>query len=66
MKFEIIMEDGGIYKQVIILSSRGIARNKRDVLCALKYEGFITIYSSSLKNQKLIAKDIYEIVEKTK
>ncbi|WP_368263428.1 hypothetical protein [Clostridium disporicum] len=63
MRFYILMEDGGVYSNAIVLSSRGIARNKKDVICALKYEGAITICNNRFVNKKLLSKDVYEIEE---
>lgn len=63
MRFYIIMEDGGVYQNALILSSKGMARSKRDVHCALKYEGCVTICCKYAINKKLMAKDIYAIEE---
>lgn len=63
MRFNILMEDGGVYQNAIILSSKGMARSKRDVHCALKHEGCITICCKYAVNKKLMAKDVYEIEE---
>jgi len=60
------MEDGGVYSNAIVLSSRGMARDKKDVYCALKYEGAITICNSRFINKKLDAKYVYEIEEMQK
>lgn len=63
MRFYILMEDGGVYQNAIILSSKGMARSKRDVHCALKYEGCITICCKYAVNKRLRAKDVYEVEE---
>lgn len=63
MRFYILMEDGGVYQNAMILSSKGMARSKRDVHCALKYEGCITICCKFAVNKKLMAKDVYEVEE---
>ena len=57
------MEDGGVYQNALILSTKGMARSKRDVHCALKYEGCITICCKYAVNKRLLAKDIYAVEE---
>lgn len=63
MRFNIIMEDGGVYLNALILSTKGMARSKRDVHCALKYEGCITICCKHAVNKRISARDIYDVEE---
>lgn len=63
MKFNIIMEDGGIYKDCLVLTNRGAAENKRDIHINLKYEKGITICNKYYLNKWLDAKDIYDSEE---
>lgn len=63
MRFYILMEDGGIYRNAIILTSKGIASSKREVHIALKYDGFITVCCKYVINKKLQSKDIYAVAE---
>lgn len=62
-KFNIIREDGCLYQRVIVLSTRGTARNARDVRSAVKYEGGITILGQGCMNEFISAKDFYEVEE---
>ena len=61
MKFNIILEDGGIYKNAIVLTSRGMAENLRHVYSALKYEGGICICNKHFLNELIKAKDVYAV-----
>lgn len=62
-KFNIILEDGGVYQNCVILTSRGSARNKRDVFVALKYEKCITICNKFNFNKRIYNFNIYEVEE---
>lgn len=61
MRFNIILEDGGVYQNAVVLTSRGIAESKRDVFCALKYEGGICICNKFFRNKLLKSNDVYEV-----
>lgn len=63
MKFNIICEDGGVFQNAIILTQRGIAGCRRDVFCALKYEGAISICNKYYMNYLIESKDVYEVEE---
>ena len=63
MRFNIILEDGGVYRNSMILTTRGIAESKRDIYCALKYDGCIWICNKYFKNKRINSKDIYEVEE---
>lgn len=62
-KFNIILEDGGIYRKVAVLTGRGFARNIRDVHCAIKYEHGITVWGKHIVNQYISSKIFYEVEE---
>lgn len=63
MRFNILLEDGGVYQNSVVLTGRGIAQSRRDVFCALKYEGGICICNKIFRNKLIKSKDIYEIEE---
>ena len=63
MRFNIILEDGGVYQRVFVLSNRGVAESKYHVLCALKYEGCISIQKPHKIAKLIRAKDVYEVEE---
>lgn len=60
-KFNIITEDGGVYQNVAVLSSKGFARDTRDVYIAMKYEKGITLISKKHMNVFVSSKVFYEV-----
>lgn len=63
MRFNLILEDGSMIKNCTVLSSRGIARNRKDVWSAFKYEGRVTIKNNYFFNMSIKARDIYTVEE---
>lgn len=63
MKFNLILEDGSVLTNCTILSSRGIAKNKKDVWSAFKYEGKVTIKNDNFFNLLVKCRDLYIIEE---
>lgn len=63
MKFNIILEDGGLFKDSIIITNKGLARNKRDVFFALKYDKQITVCNKFNLNRLIKSTDIYHYEE---
>ena len=62
-KFNIIREDGCIYKNVIVLSTKGTARTARDVRSAIKYENGITVLGKRCMNEFISSKNFYDVEE---
>lgn len=63
MRFNILLEDGGVYQNATVLTGRGIAQTKRDIVCAIKYEGGICICNKFFQNKLIKSKDVYEVEE---
>ncbi|EGT3643022.1 TPA: hypothetical protein UL242_002394 [Clostridioides difficile] len=63
MLFNIITESGCMYRNVKVISSRGFARDKKDVKGALKYEKGITLLSPVYMNKYIENKNVYSIEE---
>lgn len=63
MKFNIIMEDGGVLANCVVLVDKGLAESKRDVYIAIKYQGGICICNKRYLNYWVDSKDFYEVEE---
>lgn len=63
MKFNIILEDGGVILNCIVLVSRGLAESKRDIHINMKYQGGICICNKRYRNYWIKTEDIYDIEE---
>lgn len=60
-KFNVIKENGCLYRKVIVLCKKGIARNVRDVYIAIKYEKGITLLGKGCVNLFISSKDFYDV-----
>ena len=63
MKFNLILEDGSILTNCTVLSARGVAKNRKDVWSAFKYEGRVTIKNDKFFNLQVKSRDLYVIEE---
>lgn len=60
MRFNVYMEDGGLYPSSLVLTSRGVAKTLRDVHCAIKYDNTITVCNSYVFNKILDTNEVYD------
>lgn len=60
-KFNIVTEDGSMYKNVAVLCNKGFARDVRDVRVAIKYEHQIIIISKKHMNVRITGKVFYDV-----
>ena len=64
--FNILLEDGGILKDCKVLSSKGLARNAKDVLNAFYFEHQVCIANKEFRNYIIKGKDFYYVEETVK
>ena len=61
MKFNIIMEDGGVFTNCLVLVNKGMAETKRDIHIAMKYQGGFCICNKYYRNYWIESLSVYDI-----
>ncbi|MFI3211640.1 MAG: hypothetical protein R3Y64_11410 [Peptostreptococcaceae bacterium] len=61
MRFNIVLEDGGVYLDSLVLSHNGLASSVYEIKQGLKFKGFIVLSNSKFKNEIILKNDIYRI-----